>query len=144
MPGGESPEVKMRKVVFTALALLISASANAFEITDGSGQEIDPALLKTALSAEAALFHEPATVEFRNIKSGRERGTVCGELNPKGSANHDVGFMPFGYTSGDQITAFLDPRSDDHAAQDRIGFWLRLKGCLTRKQCQALTGSACL
>jgi hypothetical protein len=102
----------MRKVLLTTAALLMSASANAFEITDGSGQEIDPALLKTALSAEAALFHEPAAVEFRNIKSGRERGTVCGELNPKGNADTDAGFMPFGYTSGDQITAFLDPRSD--------------------------------
>ena len=90
----------MRRLVLTTLAVLVSNSAGAFEITDGSCEEIDPALLKTALSAEVALFHEPAAVVFRNIRSGRERGTVCGELNPETGLGADVGFMPFWLNSG--------------------------------------------
>lgn len=84
----------LKRSIPAFFALTLSLPAAGYEVVDRSGSDVEPGLLHSVLTNVADLFRDPESVQFRDVRLGKE-DALCGEVNAKNGYGAYVGFQPF-------------------------------------------------
>lgn len=113
--------------VYALAGAMLTASAQAQTVVDGSGNDIPPALLKTALASVSEQSSDPLATQFRRLHLDDDRRVdLCGQVNAKNAFGGYVGFVTFNFSEATQTVVYYDLRGSEGAPNKR---WAVTSGC---------------